>query len=63
MKVNEIALPQRPERAEQPHCTSVKDMALLINYYEHLVQEWELWGNRTFDILNSSDIKVLEVEE
>lgn len=24
---------------------SVKDYAQIINYYEHLVQEWEQWGD------------------
>ena len=33
-----------PERTEQPEVKNVKDMALLLNYYEHLVQEWESWG-------------------
>lgn len=24
---------------------SVKDYAQILNYYEHLVQEWEQWSN------------------
>lgn len=59
-KINEIYLYPRPERKEMPHCTSVRDLGLLINYYESLVQEWELWGNSTVEVLNNSDIKVIE---
>jgi hypothetical protein len=59
---NEIALPVRPEREEMPHCTSINDVGLLISYYESLVQKWELWGNKTIEILNNSDINVMEIE-
>jgi hypothetical protein len=34
-----------------PNVTSVKDVAELINYYEHLVQEWEKWGDKVTLIL------------
>ena len=33
-----------PERTEQPEPESLKDLALLLNYYEFLVEEWEAWG-------------------
>lgn len=50
-------------REEQPHCTTIKDVGLLINYYETLVQEWESWGNYTIESLNNSNIKVVETEK
>lgn len=27
-----------------PEVQTVQDVAKLVNYYEHLVREWELWG-------------------
>ena len=47
----EIVLPPKPQREEMPNVTSVKDVAELINYYEHLVQEWEKWGDKVTLIL------------
>ena len=43
-KDNKIALPPKPKREEITVPDSVKGYALLINYYEHLVEQWELWG-------------------
>lgn len=43
-KVEKILLPPKPQRAEQKVVQSVSDLAEVINYYEHLVQEWEQWG-------------------
>lgn len=40
-----IALPPKPQRQELKMPESVKDYAQIINYYEHLVQEWEQWGD------------------
>lgn len=34
--------PQRPLMNENP--TSVADLAEIINQYDSLIQEWELWG-------------------
>jgi hypothetical protein len=31
---------------EQKEPESLSDLADLLNYYEHLVQEWELWADR-----------------
>lgn len=28
-----------------PEPTDLKDLANLLNYYEHLVQDWEAWGD------------------
>ena len=40
----EIILPPMPERTEQKEPENLQDIANLLNYYEHLVQKWELWG-------------------
>ena len=37
-------LPPKPERQEIQAPQSLKDCAEIINYYEHLVEEWEQWG-------------------
>ena len=42
---NEIELPPKPERGEQKEPETLSDLADLLNYYEHLVQEWENWGD------------------
>ncbi len=42
----EIELPPKPERVEQKEPESLSDLADLLNYYEHLVQDWENWGDR-----------------
>ena len=41
----EIILPPMPQRQELKAPESVKDLADILNYYEHLVQEWEVWGD------------------
>ena len=43
---NEIELPPKPERVEQKEPESLSDLADLLNYYEHLVEQWENWGDR-----------------
>jgi len=40
----DIVLPPKPERSEIKAPESLKDYAQIINYYEHLVQEWEQWS-------------------
>lgn len=40
-----ITLPPKPQRQELTRPESLKDYALILNYYEHLVQEWEQWGD------------------
>lgn len=47
----EITLPPKPERTEMPEVQTVSDMAELLNYYEHLVQLWESWGERVSDMV------------
>ena len=39
-----IELPPEPERKEIEVPRNYKEAALVINYYEHLVQEWEAWA-------------------
>ena len=43
---NEIELPPKPERVEQKAPETLSDLADLLNYYEHLVQDWENWADR-----------------
>ena len=40
----EYQLPPKPERKEIQAPKDLQDYAQLLNYYEHLVQEWEAWG-------------------
>lgn len=42
---NEITLPPKPTRSVMPEINSLKDLANVINYYEHLVEQWEEWGD------------------
>ena len=51
----EIILPPKPERVEQKEPETMKDIANLLNYYEHLVQEWELWGEVTSGLVEMSN--------
>ena len=37
-------LPPRPQRKELQAPQTIQDYAQLLNYYEHLVQQWEEWG-------------------
>ena len=43
---NEIELPPKPQRVEQKEPETLSDLADLLNYYEHLVEQWENWGDR-----------------
>ena len=40
-----IVVPPRPEREELQPVKDLRDAASVINYYEHLVQEWEAWAD------------------
>lgn len=40
----EIILPPKPVREEMEAPKDLKGIAELLNYYEHLVQQWEAWG-------------------
>jgi hypothetical protein len=37
-------LPPQPQRQELPAVMTTADLVEALNYYEHLVQEWEAWG-------------------
>lgn len=47
----EIILPPKPQRQELKSPESLSDLADTLNYYEHLVQDWENWGERVEAIL------------
>jgi len=40
-----IKLPPKPTRQKIDAPQTLQDYARIINYYEHLVQEWEEWGD------------------
>lgn len=54
-KVIEVELPPKPAREEKEAPKDLQEVAELLNYYEHLVQLWENWGERVDAIL--TDIK------
>ena len=47
----EIILPPKPQRQELKSPQDLKDLADILNYYEHLVEQWEAWGNSVDAIL------------
>ena len=47
----EITLPPKPQRQELKAPQDLKDVAELLNYYEHLVEEWELWADTVTKII------------
>lgn len=47
----EIELPPKPAREEKEAPKDLKGIAELLNYYEHLVQQWEEWGSTVDAIL------------
>lgn len=47
----DIVLPPKPQREKIAPASTVQDLANIINYYEHLVQEWEEWGDCVFNII------------
>ena len=57
---SEIILPPKPERTEQKEPETLADVANLLNYYEHLVQEWELWGEITTSLVDLNNKGVTE---
>lgn len=50
----EIVLPPKPEREEMPEVQTLADIATLLNYYEHLVQKWEAWGDAVDQIISEN---------
>lgn len=52
-KVEEsVTLPPKPQRQELKEPESIQDIANILNYYEHLVQEWETWGDSVETIIS-----------
>ena len=47
-----ITLPPKPQRRELKEAESIQDIANILNYYEHLVQEWETWGDSVETIVS-----------
>lgn len=45
-----ITLPPEPQRQELKNPENIKDMAEIISYYEHLVQEWENWADIVIEL-------------
>ncbi|MBR3197094.1 MAG: hypothetical protein IKF66_01185 [Methanobrevibacter sp.] len=48
---NQIVLPPKPQRSEIKTPAELKDYALIIIYYENLVEQWELWGETAEKII------------
>lgn len=47
-------LPPKPEREEIGEIKTISDCALALNYYEHLVQQWEIWGETVENIISEN---------
>lgn len=45
-------LPPRPKREYIGELGSIKDYALVLAYYEFLVEEWEAWADSVENIIN-----------
>ena len=52
-----ITLPPKPERSEIKKPETLKDYAMIIVYYEYLVQDWELWGQTVDKLVNGENNK------
>ncbi|MBO7713809.1 MAG: hypothetical protein J6S85_09585 [Methanobrevibacter sp.] len=50
----EIILPPKPQRQELKAPQDLKDIADIINYYEHLVEQWEEWSKSVDAILEEN---------
>jgi hypothetical protein len=46
-------LPPQPERTELAPIETTADLVKALNYYEHLVQEWEAWGETARAIIEA----------
>lgn len=49
--VQKIEIPPKPQREEQKAPENIREVAELLNYYEHLVEEWELWGETVENLI------------
>lgn len=50
----EVVLPPQPQRRKMPEVKTMADIATVLNYYEHLVQEWEAWGDTVEKIISEN---------
>lgn len=48
-------LPPKPQRKTLQAPQELKDYAEIINYYEHLVEQWELWGDTVSQCLTNQE--------
>ena len=51
----EVVLPPKPQREIMPEVKSRKDVGELVNYYEHLVQQWEVWGDDATAVIEKTN--------
>ena len=51
-EIEKIELPPKPQRQELKNPQTLNEIADTLNYYEHLLQEWENWGNRVELMIN-----------
>lgn len=51
----EYELPAEPTREMLQQPETIEDLALIINYYDSLVLEWEQWAISTKEIIESKD--------
>ena len=49
----EIILPPKPQRQELKAPQDLKELADTLNYYEHLVQDWENWGDSVSKLIET----------
>ncbi len=49
----EIILPPKPQRQELKAPQDLKELADTLNYYEHLVQQWENWGDSVSKLIET----------
>ena len=48
----EIILPPKPQRQKLKNPTTWQEAGVIIDYYEHLVQDWENWGNTVTNMID-----------
>lgn len=53
-EVEKIELPPKPQREILESPKDLKGIAELLNYYEHLVQQWEAWSKSVDAILEEN---------
>lgn len=51
----EIVLPPKPQRQKLKAPEELKDYALIIVYYDNLVEQWELWGETVENLIEAEN--------